>query len=214
MDQTKASLADLRHRLVLHNCDLGPALASMAFASRPYAEEVARTHAREDLGADVPVATWLDLCDPARIEALFRRASRIRGLDDDALVAQLAERGSLADDSGPREVLSILTLPERLAPSHGRLARAVLANDAGVAIVRSVLGPPREARSRRGRATVFDPAHCAEAIVMAWCRRIPSLSELAATLRGNAIIELEALREAGRGRDPRKSTHTIKTSLR
>lgn len=212
VDQTKSSLADLRHRMVLHNADLGPTLAAIAFASRPHAEHVAREHAREDLGADVPLATWLDLCDAARIDALFRRSTRIRVPTDEALVARITERSALADDRGPREVLSIFELAEKLAPRHGRLARAVLANDAGIAIVRAVAGPPRETCSKSGRATVFDPAHCAEAMVMAWCGRIPSLSELAAALRGDAIVKLEALRKANRPSATRNHTHTIETT--
>lgn len=46
VDSTKASLADLRHRMVLHNDDLCPTLAARAFAALPQAERVARAHAR------------------------------------------------------------------------------------------------------------------------------------------------------------------------
>jgi hypothetical protein len=188
MDSTKAALGDLRHRMVLHNCDLGPALAALVFAERAHAESVAREHAREDLGADVPLSWWLDRCVVSRLP---RRRAQI---EDDALVERAAQRFGLEDDRAVRAVLSVLTLPERLAPSHGPIARCVLGNEAGVAIVRAVLGPAREAPSARGKSVVFDPAYCAELMVHRWFRRIPSLRELADALRPDAQLHIEALR--------------------
>lgn len=188
MDCTKASLGDLRHRMVLHSCDLGPALAAMAFAERPHAESVARDHAREDLGADVPLSWWLDRC-------LVSRFPRQRAnTSDDELIERATERFGLDDDRAARAVLSVLTLPERLAPSHGRDARCVLGNEAGVAIVRAVLGPAREIPTTRGKSVVFDPAYCAEMMVHRWFRRIPSLRELADALGPDAQLHLDDLR--------------------
>jgi hypothetical protein len=187
VDRTKASLADLRHRMVLHNEDLGPALARMAFATLPHAELVARQHAREDLRAPVTLSWWLGQCDP---DGLPRARDRE---PHDALVALAQRRFGLRDPDGPRAVLSLLTLPERLAPEHGLRARAVLANDAGISLVRAVLGPPRPLPGLADRSVVFDPAHCAEAMVSRWYRRVPSLRELADALRPQHETALDEL---------------------
>ncbi len=186
VDSTRVALADLRHRMVLHNCDLGPAVAATAFPALPHAAEVARAHAREDLGADVSLAWWLDRCDP-------RRLPRERERSSDALVQRACERWSLREPDGPRAVLALLELPVSFAPSHDALARAVFANSAGIALVRAVLGPPREEFGRSGNTVVFDPAYCAEAMIYQRYRRIPSLAELADTLSPTLDLDLEAL---------------------
>lgn len=186
LDGTRVALADLRHRMVLHNCDLGPAVAAMAFPALPHAAEVARAHAREDLGADVPLAWWLDRCDP-------RRLPRERERSPDVLVQRACERWHLRDPDGPRAVLALLELPVSFAPSHDALARALFANSAGLALVRAVLGPPREEPGRAGSTVVFDPAYCAEAMIHRRYRRIPALAELADTLSPLLDLDLEAL---------------------
>lgn len=186
VDLTKASLADLRHRMVLHNCDLGPALAARAFPDRPHAADVARDHAREDLGVDVPIAWWLGQCDPAKLP-------RPRPVDLADLVERERRRARLRDPDGPREVLDLLTLPERLAPAHGRLGRAVLANAAGLAVVRAVLGPPRVEVGHTEAEVVFDPGFCAEALIVAMFGRIPDLRTLADALRADADLTLRAM---------------------
>lgn len=60
IDSTKTAHPDLRHRMILHNVDLGPTLAAMKFGNA--AIEVARQHAREDLGGDVPLSWWVSQC--------------------------------------------------------------------------------------------------------------------------------------------------------
>lgn len=193
MDCTKASLADLRHRMVLHNCDLGPALAARAFPGYSQAESIAREHAREDLGADVPLSWWLDRCDANKLPRLRGDGDDGNG-NDEALIERATARFALDDDREVRAVFAVLTLPERLAPSHGRAARCVLGNDAGIAIVRAALGPAREVSSTRGRSVVFDPAYCAEAMVHRWFRRIPSLREVASALAMDTQAALDRLR--------------------
>jgi hypothetical protein len=199
VDRTKASLADLRHRMILHNSDLGPALAARAFAALAHAEEVARAHAREDLGAHVPLSWWLDQLEPARLP---RR--RDDG-DDGALIARATAHFGLDDDAEPRAVHALLTLPERFAPAHAAASRAVLCNDAGISIVRAVLGTAREVPTRRARPVVFDPAWCAEAMVMAWFRQIPSLANVADALRADTALRLDELR-----RPSQHNAHTFK----
>lgn len=192
VDSTKASLADLRHRMVLHNDDLGPTLAARAFAAHPHAERVAREHAREDLGEDVSLRWWLARCDPTRLPRVRNRE------DHHALVARATARFGLDDDGPVRAVLAVLTLPEQLAPAHGSIARAVLGNDAGIAIVRAVLGPATELPAAQGRRVVFDPAFCAEGMIHWWFGRIPSLRELASALDGQTQPALDDLRSPHR----------------
>lgn len=185
VDVTKMALPDLRHRMVLHNHDLGPEIVARAFPELAHAREVARVHAREDLGADVPLRTWLTLLDPARLP-------RLRTHDLDALLEDEQRRTRVRDPDVLREVLALLGLPAALVPDEPQRAWAFLAHGAGLAIVRRVLGPARLVASVGGEV-VFDPAHCAESIVHRMFRRLPDLRELASALTPSYRFVLEAL---------------------
>ena len=67
MDSTKAACPDLRHRMILHNADLGPELAARAFPGRSDARAVALRHVAEDLGCTPTLAEWLAECDLTRL---------------------------------------------------------------------------------------------------------------------------------------------------
>jgi hypothetical protein len=71
--------------------------------------------------------------------------------------------------------------------------------------VRAVLGTAREVPTRRARPVVFDPAWCAEAMVMAWFRQIPSLANVADALRADTALRLDELR-----RPSQHNAHTFK----
>lgn len=185
MDITKASVPDLRHRMVLHNSDLGPEIVARAFPAMLHTREIARLHARDDLGADVTLAWWLSHCDQERLP-------RPRPVDIESLVERGRKRARLRDADAPRAVGDLLMLPGLLAPSFER-ASAILGNSAGLAIVRAVLGPARELPGAHGRPVFFDPAHFAEAIIHSIFRRIPALGEVASALRPDYDL---ALREA------------------
>jgi hypothetical protein len=191
LDVTKASLPDLRHRMVLHNADLGPEIAARCFPDRPHAREVARAHAREDLGADVPVRVWIELLDPARLP-------RVRALDVDAIVEDERRRAHLRDHDGPSSVIELLRLPLSFAPDEPRRAWCFLAHAAGLGLVRQVLGPPVVLPGASGGEVVFDPAFCAEGVLHRLFRRIPELRELADALYPSHRLVLDELVSSGR----------------
>jgi hypothetical protein len=181
LDITKAANADLRHRMLLHNADLGPALATKAFPSRRDVGRVALQHVNEDMGCEPTLHNWLSLCDLTRMPT---PSLRRRDFARDDLVEVLTTRLQLASTDGPASVADILLLPRTLAPDYGDASVAVLCNSIGPLVVRLVLGPPREARTKRGGMTIFDPAWTAEAMIV-WImgRRIPSLPEVVGSLR-------------------------------
>jgi hypothetical protein len=181
IDITKAAHADLRHRMVLHNVDLGPALAARAFPDRADAVRIAEQHVVEDMHGLPALADWLACCDLARLPR--PSVSDIAATRAQLLERAVAERG-LVDDAAPRAVFDLLTQPLSLCPTAGAMALAVLCNSIGPAIVRHVLGPPREVAARRSGTAIFDPAWTAEAMIW-WMmgKRIPPLSEVVRCVR-------------------------------
>ncbi len=158
MDSTKAACPDLRHRMILHNADLGPELAARVFPDRPDARDVALQHVAEDLGWTPTLTEWIDGCDPVRMP---RPISRRLPLDRGMLASQLARNQHLRDDDQARAVLDLLLLPTELA---GLAALPVLLNGFGTALTRLVFGPPRELPGLQGGRAIFDAAYVAEAI--------------------------------------------------
>jgi hypothetical protein len=69
LDMTKFAVADLRHRIILHNIDLGPRLAAAAFPNHPNAWSVARRHVEEDMRCTPSLADWLSHCDLSLLPA-------------------------------------------------------------------------------------------------------------------------------------------------
>ena len=69
MDSTKVACPDLRHRMILHNADLGPELAARAFPDRPDARAIALQHVSEDLNCIPTLADWLADCDLTQLPA-------------------------------------------------------------------------------------------------------------------------------------------------
>jgi hypothetical protein len=174
LDATKLACPDLRHRMILHNADLGPSLAARVFADREDARAIALRHVDEDLGWTPTLADWLDACEIRRLPAPpYRR----RDLDFEELPDRVAHAQGLRDRAGPAAILDLLLTPTRLAGPH---ALAVLFNGFGPALARAVFGGPRPAPGRHGAAAVFDPAHAAEATIYATYGAIPSLTEVVA----------------------------------
>jgi hypothetical protein len=159
MDSTKAACPDLRHRLVLHNADLGPELAARAFPDRADARAIALRHVEEDLGAPPRLGDWIACCDPARLP---RPLARRLPIDPAALALRIARAQGLPDAREAEAVLDLLLLPVSLA---GPLALPVLFNGAGPAVVRQVMGPPRRVPGAAGGYAMVDPAHLAEALI-------------------------------------------------
>jgi hypothetical protein len=174
LDITKTAVADLRHRIVLHNTDLGPRLAAMAFPDIPNVWNIAQRHVREDMGCEPSLADWLSCCDISRLPTPKQRSSRRNDIVD-----MLTEHLGLGSPVGPAAVVDILLLPMELAPDVGKAALAVLCNSVGPFIVRQVLGGPRDETALSFGTKVFDPAWTAEAaIVWLMGRRIPTLAEV------------------------------------
>lgn len=177
MDSTKMACPDLRHRVVLHNADLGTELAARAFPGRPDARAVALRHVDEDLGCTPTLAEWLDGCNLARLpRPLYRRLP----LRFDGLAGQVARAQGLRDDDWPQGVLDLLLLPMRLA---GPDALGLLLNGAAPAIVRQIVGAPRAVPGPGGGHAIFDPAHAAEAVIYWLFGTIPPLSDVAAAVQ-------------------------------
>jgi hypothetical protein len=181
LDSTKAANADLRHRMILHNADLGPALAERVFPLRTDVREIALRHVREDMDCEPTLHDWLSACHVRRLPAPSMERC---GFARNDLVELLTRQQCLSSTDGPAAVADILLLPRKLAPAFGDAALAVLCNSFGPFIVRQILGPPREVRTTGSGSTVFDPAWTAEAMI-AWImgRRIPLLSEVVSALQ-------------------------------
>lgn len=173
MDSTKFACPDLRHRMILHNADLGPELAARTFPDRDDARAIALQHVIEDLGCAPRLADWLGHCDPARLpQPLARRLP----LSVAQLLGRVASAQGLRDEEGPSAVLDLLLLPVRLA---GPGALCVLFNGVGPALVRNVIGPPRVSPGRHdGAHSVFDRAYAAETIIQWVFGMIPPLTEV------------------------------------
>lgn len=172
MDLAKHACPDLRHRLILHNADLGPELVARAFPDREDAREIALMHVRQDLGWTPDLTAWLDLGDS-------NNAVRIRPVASikDYVISEAASYLKLADDSPIRLVWDLLNLPLRFAPNHSALAASLLLNGLGPILARAVLGPPAQYIGANGQEAIVDYGWVCEGLIVALAGRIPTLTE-------------------------------------
>jgi len=187
MGSTKAACPDLRHRMILHNADLGPELAARAFPDRSDTRAVALRHVAEDLGCTPTLGEWLAECDLTRLP---RPLSRRLPLSLEQLPARIASAQGLWDEDGPRAVVDLLLLPVRFA---GPGALSVLFNGFGPTIARNVIGPPRTVHGRHIRHAVFDSAYAAEMIVQWVFGTIPPLTEVVSAVSHVPEVGQEAM---------------------
>jgi hypothetical protein len=178
IDMAKVACPDLRHRIVLHNSDLGGALLRMAFPDREHCDAILAHHVREDVGGFPELAEWLSTAHrnirwPARQP------------DIDQLIAAAAEKVGLEDPAPVKAVLNLLTLPGRLEGAETHQAFGLLLNGFGPVLVRRVLGPARAIRLSNGREVVFDPSWVAEGLIVAFHGRIPTLGETLSPFDGH-----------------------------
>ena len=138
MDMAKSACPDVRHRIVLHNSDLGPELAVRAFPNLPDARQIALDHVRQDIGSTPSLSHWLDKFDQSKLLRV-----RANMPDPDELISLAAQQQGAGSENDAREVWELLTLPVRLAPDFGVLALGVLMNGIGPVLARAVLGPAR-----------------------------------------------------------------------
>jgi len=166
LDSAKATCPDLRHRIVLHNIDLGLALANLCFPNVAGLDALVTAHIRQDLKFLPSLGDWLSTAQiPCRIHA--------REVDTNALILRATESSGLSDTRPVEEVLQLLTLGEDFCAGSTDYGKLILMNSFGPPLVRQIIGPPYELDDH-----IFDPAWVAEGIIVAFFGRIPSLSEV------------------------------------
>lgn len=173
MDLAKHACPDLRHRLILHNADLGPELVARAFPDRQDAQDVALLHVGQDLGWTPTLADWLAHCDPDRLPA-----ARNGGPTAQDIIRSAVAHHDLADPEPIQRVWDLLTLPARLAPQHGQCARALLMSSLGPILARAVLGQPKAFSRCDGGTAIVDFGWVAEGMVVAAVGSIHSLERI------------------------------------
>lgn len=166
IDSAKAACPDLRHRLLLHNTDLGPALAAKAFPSHDDIENVFIDHVMQDLQQAPSLEDWLATSSrPIGVQAAQ--------LDPELLIEQARSKLGLSDPAPIIEVFDLLRMGERFCQNRPEFGLPILMNSFGPILVRRVIGPAFEIEE-----TVFDPSWVSEGIIVAHFGRIPSLDEV------------------------------------
>lgn len=169
MDLAKHACPDLRHRLILHNADLGPELAALAFPHRPEARSVALMHVRQDLGCLPHLADWLARCEPSRLPPCRPQPDSF-----DEIVHKATLHYGLADPTPIEAVRKLLQLPSRFIESCA-VAERLLLNSFGPILARTVLGPPRAFERANGTTAIVDFGWIAEGLIVARTGSIQSL---------------------------------------
>lgn len=177
IDSTKDLCPDLRHRMILHNSDLGPQILARKFPNSKQLHSIALRHISEDLGCEPSLEDWLKLCN---LERLPKIPYRYRSTALVNAVEAVSSKFHLEDAKPVSEIFDFLTLPTKLAGSD---ALPVLFNSFGPSLVRQVFGNPTVISGIRGQRIVFDPAHAAEAIIYFAYGRIPMLVEIVSAVR-------------------------------
>ncbi len=183
LDLSKAGCADRRHRIMLHHCDLGAAIAEHAFPDLEDCSHLVRQHVEEDLGFAALLDDWIACLDFSRLPRPVAR----RIDSGHAGVAQMvinrfigarvldAEARQFQEDAA-REVARFLWLPLEFTRGAPVQMLSLLMNSVGPLLVRSVFGPPA-IRFDRGQHAVVDWGWLAEAVTMACFGRIPDYAE-------------------------------------
>jgi hypothetical protein len=178
LDSTKLASPDLRHRMILHNVDLGPAVVALAFPERKDSRAIAVQHVREDLDGTPSLLDWIATCDVTKWpHPPYRRGN----LEFDSIVRRIVLTQGLNREDDVRAVLHLLLLPLSFA---GPIGLCVFFNSFGPALVRRVMGEPRGIEGRH-REVVFDPAHAAESLIYWTFGSIPDLNDV--VLTSNAL---------------------------
>ncbi|MGJ4999509.1 DUF6915 family protein [Bradyrhizobium sp. HKCCYLR20261] len=177
VDSTKTACPDLRHRIVLHNSDLGVVLTERAFPERADCADIVREHVRQDLGSVPTLADWMTTAQrPSRV--------RWREPDDQDVISEACDKLGLLDDTLVRQVLGILTAATPFVQGHEDFGRAILMNNFGPSLVRRLLGPPRAIHAPGRKDVIFDASWVAEGIITANFGRIPLLGDILVPFSG------------------------------
>ena len=177
VDSAKTSCPDLRHRVVLHNSDLGVKLTELAFPERADCADIVSEHVRQDLGSVPTLTDWM---------ATAHRPFQVRWHrpDDNDVVRDACDKLGLQDEAPVREVLEVLTTATPFVQGHEDFGRGILMNSFGPSLVRRLLGPPRVIRQQNQKEIVFDASWVAEGIIVANFGHIPLLSDILAPFSG------------------------------
>jgi hypothetical protein len=177
VDSAKTACPDLRHRVVLHNSDLGVSLAKMAFPERADCMHIVREHVRQDLGLVPSLTDWM---------ATARRPLRVRWREpnDHDTIRDACEKLGLQDESPVRAVLAVLTAAMPFVQGNDDFGRAILMNSFGPSLARRLLGPPCAIQQQGREDVIFDASWVAEGIIVANFGHIPLLSDVLAPFSG------------------------------
>lgn len=178
IDSAKTACPDLRHRIILHNCDLGLALAEQIFDDREDIELVFSEHVKQDIGCYPSISDWVSTAN-RDIRVGWHRPN------DEEVVRDAKTKSGLVDDAPIREILFLLTLGERYLRGFEGLGRALLMNNFGPALIRRIYGPAYEITATEGRPIIFDPSWIAEGIIVANFGKIPKLSHVLTPFSGH-----------------------------
>lgn len=189
LDSTKYACADRRHRVVLHNVDLGAEIAERVFLARHDLRAIVRTHVEEDLGHPASLADWWNFCDESKLPRPVRR--RLSG--GSSGIAELVGNRVPHDARGEIDrVCELLFLPvgflvdcyaSSIPPAERGLP--ILMNSVGPMIARHVFGPPRTIASSK---VVVDYGWLAEAVIFTVYGRIPDLGEIVRCWNGEPTL--------------------------
>ena len=184
LDLSKAGCADRRHRIMLHHCDLGAAIAERAFPDLEDCSQLVRQHVEEDLGFEARLDDWLAGVDMSRLprsvaQRVDHGPSGVAQMVIHRLVGArpLDAEGKRFQEGAAREVAHFLWLPLEIAREAPTQVLSLLMNSVGPLLVRSVFGPP-EIRLYGNRQVVVDWSWLAEAVIMASFGRIPDFAEV------------------------------------
>lgn len=173
-DSSKAALADMRHRLVLHS-DLGCEIAEQIFAGRPNISALCRQHQEDDLGRVVPLDEWLSYCSVPKSLAQPRIPTPFRKFRDNPETAAAERFGG--EPEAYKAVFDWFRRPGVL--SRHDLAPAVLGNAFGIMLSERLFGPVIETAPSR-----FLPTRDAgEAWVIGQFGQIPTLGQVLAAMK-------------------------------
>ena len=181
IDSAKTACPDLRHRIILHNSDLGFTLAKQIFDDREDLEFVFSEHVKQDIACYPSISDWMATANRTIRDGWHQP-------NDEEVVQDAKKKFGLVDDTPIRKILFTLTLGERFLPGSQGLGRALLMNSFGPPMVRRIFGPAYEIPASGSRPIIFDPSWTAEGIIVANFGKIPSLSSVLGAFSGHIKI--------------------------
>ncbi len=183
IDRTKDAYAQVGHRYLLHNSDLGLAVLAKRFPKGPNAVDLLHHHLMDDLKRPtVSVDAWL--CEMR--EALLPRIhdGQHAGATPDELGDLLAQRFGLAPSVLLREIchfLAVDSLPDGHAPDWAR--RIALRNSMGPWMVEAYFGVLLEVETLEGSVKLIGTREIAETAIAAVVGGIPPYAMIARSIQ-------------------------------